>query len=43
MRRKKKFPRKKIVNRKEIAKEVEKKVPMYFEYNKLGHVRAECP
>ena len=38
MRRKKKFPRKKNINRKEITKEVKKKVPMCFECNKLGHL-----
>ena len=47
MRSKKYFPRKRKTNRKESSKELEKegerKVPICFEYNKLGHLRSECP
>ena len=43
MRKKRNFPSKKNINRKEIGKEIEKKLPMCFEGNKLGHLRAECP
>ena len=43
MRKKRNFPRKKNINRKKIEKEIEKKMPMCFEYTKLGYLRAECP
>ena len=43
MTKKKNFSRKKNTNKKEISKEIEKKIPMCFKYNKLRHLRAECP
>ena len=43
MKKKRNFPRKKNINRKEIEKEIEKKIPMCYECNKLEHLRAECP
>ena len=43
MRKKRKFFRKKNINRKEISKKIEKKMPMCFECNKLGHLRVEYP
>ena len=42
-RKKRNFPRKNNTNKKETSKEIEKKMPMCFECNKLGHLRAECP
>ena len=43
MKKKKYFSRKKNTNKKEMSKKIEKKMPMCFECNKLGHLRAECP
>ena len=42
MRQKKNFLRKKNINRNEIEKEIVKKMPICYECNKLGHLRAEC-
>ena len=43
MKKKRNFPKKKNINRKEIGKEIEKKMAMCYEYNKLGHLRAKYP
>ena len=43
MKKKRNFPRKKNINRKKIGKEIEKKMHLCFECNKLGYLRAECP
>ena len=43
MQRKKFLPRKKNALRKEVTKEVEKKLPICYECNKIGHLKIECP
>ena len=43
MRKKKNFCRKKNINRKGIEKEIEKKMHICYECNRLEHLRAECP
>ena len=43
MQRKKFFPKKKNALRKEVTKEVEKKLSICYECNKIGHLKIECP
>ena len=43
MKKKRNFPRKKNINRKEIGKEIEKKMLLCYECNKLGYLRVKCP
>ena len=43
MQRKKFLPRKKNALRKEVTKEVEKKLPICYECNKIGHLKIKCP
>ena len=42
MKRKKIFPKKKIIER-EVEKEKEKEPLVCYEYKKFGHLRVDCP